>query len=528
MRIAVIGAGSSGLVTLKYLAEKFPDSEITCFEKTDSLRGCWGDQRPDFVSTSTKYSTQFSCFRKWGPETSPQRDYSEFFRGGEFGDYLEAFADHFSLRGFIRFRTQVRQVTHDGHAWQLVVAHPGQEETLTFDAVFLCTGLVNQKPPPIATPIPTTETPEGIRNKTVVVIGGGESAADVANTLARHEYGNRVYLSLRSGIRVSPRYHPIRGVPSDFLRNRLLLSFNKQARNWFGEHFVTFRIRFDQLLAQWFPHQGIKRTASEQARARRRAWDLKLKARAKGGLFNVFHNKSDDFLDAVAEERLQIIGPVVDENWQDFWDFDRTKPLRLTPDALVWSTGYQSRLAELSDGQLALKDFYLGCVHTRLPNLFLIGFARPIIGNIPTISEMQARYAAAILHNEVKLPPDVEAKQQVDWQALCTEYSAIDTNNVYPVEHIPYTDRLARELGLLPRLASLRSLTCWIKLQLVPASTTHYMDEYFDRKAVRKERVYTPVLLILLMLLLSPLNLLFILRRWVMRQTQPRPENHKE
>jgi dimethylaniline monooxygenase (N-oxide forming) len=178
-------------------------------------------------------------------------------------------------------------------------------ETLKFDAVFICTGLANQKVPLVSSSIPVTDNPEGIRDKTVVVVGGGESAADVANHLAKAEHNNKVYLSLRSGIRVSPRYHPIRGVPSDFLRNRLLISFGKGARNWVGERFVTFRIRYNRLLAKWFPHQRAGQKASEQARALRRDWDLKLKARAKGGLFNVFHNKSDDFLDAVAEKRIE-------------------------------------------------------------------------------------------------------------------------------------------------------------------------------------------------------------------------------
>ena len=47
-----------------------------------------------------------------------------------------------------------------------------------------------------------------LKNKSIVVIGGGESAVDYANRLAQPELNNEVYLSLHSGIRVSPRYHP--------------------------------------------------------------------------------------------------------------------------------------------------------------------------------------------------------------------------------------------------------------------------------------------------------------------------------
>ena len=458
MKIAVIGAGCSGLVTLKYLLDIYPAEDVRCFEKSHSVRGVWGDQRPDFVSTSTKYTTQFSCFRKWSPDVTPRQNFEEFYRGSEFGDYLEEFAAHFHLKERIRFGVELRNLEWTEGSWSLQLAENGQEERQAFDAVFLCTGLANQKAPLVSQEIPVTESPEGVCNATVVVVGGGESASDVANYLAKPEHQNTVYLSLRSGIRVSPRYHPIRGVPSDFLRNRLLMSFSKGSRNWSGEGFVTFRIRFSSLLARWFPHLQTGKTSEEQVQAFRRTWDLKLKARAKGGLFNVFHNKSDDFLDAVGEQRLHIIGPPVDENWTEYFDFDQTATLPLTPDLLVFSTGYRSRLTEFSRGRIHLKDFYQGCVHTDLPNLFLIGFARPIIGNIPSISEIQARYTTGVLSGQYSLPADVRKKQTEAWQRLCAEYRTINSDNVYPVEQFSYSDELATEMGIMPTRKTVRSL----------------------------------------------------------------------
>jgi hypothetical protein len=506
MKVAVVGAGSSGLITLKYLLDTYPAADVVCFEKTHAVRGCWGDQRPDFVSTSTKYTTQFSCFRRWEPTVGPEQRYEEFYRGAEFGDYLDAFAVHFNLKACIRFGVEVRHLAWTDGAWRLLLEEKGREERLTFDAVFLCTGLVNQKAPPGATAIPVAEDPEAIRRATVVVVGGGESAADVANYLAKPAHHNTVYLSLRSGIRVSPRYHPIRGVPSDFLRNRLLLSFGKGPRNWIGERFVTFRIRFDQLLARWFPHQHEPTDLDGRARALRRTWDLKLKARAKGGLFNVFHNKSDDFLDAVAEQRLEIIGPPVDARWTEYFDFDQTTTCRLSPDLLVWSTGYRSCLADLSDGRIHLKDFYHGCVHTDRNNLFLIGFARPIIGNIPTISEMQARYAVGVLAGKYTLPAFLKEKQEQTWGELCAEYHTIDTENVYPVEQYPYCDVLAKEMGVMPTTASVKSWRTWKNVLLTPASTTHYVDQYFDRQAIDRQQVYTPAALVVLLTLMRLLG----------------------
>jgi len=506
MKIAVVGGGCSGLVTLKYLLDTHPANDVVCFEKGHSVRGCWGDQRPDFVSTSTKYTTQFSCFRKWQLGVANGQNFEEFFRGSEFGDYLEEFAAHFRLKERIRFGVEVRHLVWEEGSWTLLTVDNGTEEHLKFDAVFLCTGLVNQKVPFDSPPIPIAEDFETVRNATVVVVGGGESAADVANHLAKPEHNNKVFLSLRSGIRVSPRYHPIRGVPSDFLRNRLLLSFGKGARNRVGERFVTFRIRFDNLLAKWFPHQVARSNSVDQARTLRREWDLKLKARAGDHLFNVFHNKSDDFLDAVAEKRLEIIGPPADDRWTDYFDFDRLTTLRIAPDVLVWSTGYRSHLADLSGGSIHLKDFHHGCIHTRLHNLFLIGFSRPIIGNIPSICEMQARYAVGVLAGKYNIPADVKERQADAWEALCAEYPTINTANVHPVEQFPYCDMLAREMGIMPTPAAVRSLGTWLKIMLIPASTTHYVDQYFDRQSIERQKVFTPFLILALLSLLRLLE----------------------
>jgi Predicted flavoprotein involved in K+ transport len=512
MKIAVIGAGCSGLVTLKYLLDVYPALDIVCFEKGHSVRGCWGDQRPDFVSTSTKYTTQFSCFRKWSPEVAPEHNFEEFYRGSEFGDYLEEFAAHFHLKERIRFGVELQHLQWIDDCWSLRLLENGKEQHVMFDAVFLCTGLVNQRVRFGSTPIPTTVDPEGICNATVVVVGGGESAADVANYLAKPEHNNTVFLSLRSGIRVSPRYHPIRGVPSDFLRNRLLLSFDKGLRNWVGERFVTFRIRFERLLARWFPHKQTSADPNDQAEALRREWDLKLKARAKGGLFNVFHNKSDDFLNAVAEKRLQIIGPPIDEQWTDYFDFDKSTTLHLSPERLVLSAGYRSQLTNLSAGTIHLKDFYYGCVHIDSHNLFLIGFARPIIGNIPSISEMQARYAVGVLSGKYALPAALREKQNEAWNLLCAEYRTINTENVFPAEQFAYCDALAQEMDILPTLGSVGSLRTWLKIMFTPASTMHYVDQYFDHQAIERQKIYMPGILIaflsLVRLLGYPLRLI--------------------
>lgn len=272
-RLAIIGGGSSGLITLKSALEALPDWEIVCFEKSDRIIGVWGNPFPGFLSTSTKYTTQFACFPVYEATTDSNGKASreEFFRDDEYGRYLEQFADAFQLRPHIRLRHSVREIrrSETGTTWQMTVCHDaddGRETIETFDQVIVCTGLTAE-PKRIDCGIPCLTVAdlhgrEGLakfHNRRIVVMGGGESAVDYACRLARPELENQVYLSLRSGIRVSPRYHPIRGVPSDFLRNRLMLSIHEDLRNRIGQRFVEWRIKYQERFERIFPPNAIRR-----------------------------------------------------------------------------------------------------------------------------------------------------------------------------------------------------------------------------------------------------------------------------
>jgi len=496
LAIAVIGAGSSGLVTLRELTRHLPHARIACFEKGNSVIGCWGRPYQGFVSTSTKYTTQFASFVRYDPVAG--HGYEEFFRDGEYGDYLEAFAEHYDLRRFIRFHCDVRRIRRGREGWLVEFDEAGNRKEEAFSHVIVCTG-VAERPRTIDSCIETLQSigdVSGVKGKTVVVIGGGESAADVANRLAEPKLGNRVHLSLRHGIRVSPRYHPIRGVPSDFLRNRLLLSIDRDLRNAIGQRFVEARIRYIEVFHRLFPG---KRSADERAARiseRRREWDLRLTKAAKDQLFNVFHNKSDGFLDAVGEGRIEIIGPPLDEHFVRYQAFGMPgSEVEVQPDLIVPMLGYESRLRDLFGGEVEVPDFYLGSIHARYEDLFLVGFARPIIGNIPSISEQQAKLIARMIAGKVARPSDIADRHQRDRARLQEVFPTINREVLYPVEMFPYCDALAGLMGTYPSLRKVKSFRRWLKIKLSPATTLHYLDEDHDPARVDNGRIYTPALL---------------------------------
>ena len=509
-RLVVIGAGSSGLISLQTACEQLPNWDICCYERTDRTTGVWGDPYAGFVSTSTKYTTQFSRFARFDGRPTGRHDFGEFFCNDEYGRYLDAFADAFHLRPHIHLRQAVTSLAPaDGGGWTLDLRDEttGDERREHADAVIVATGLAAESRAVASLPaddprlrsgrelLKATELPRGRR---LVVLGGGEFATDIAHRLADPALGNSVWLSLRSGIRVSPRYHPIRGVPSDFLRNRLMLSFHPALRNAIGEAFVRARIRFESTFARLFPGQQRRRaTEPSDEAARRRYWGQRLRRAARGGLFDRFHNKADDFLDDVAAGRLHIVGPPADDRLTTFHPFGQNgqngengqnggappaidpkliEPKLIDPDLIVPALGYRSRLADLTGDAITLADFHLGCVYAADPTLAAVGFARPILGNIPSISEMQARYVCSVLAGATAVPPNLPLHHAHERATHRQRFGELAGEAVYPVEMIPYCDRLATELGAMPRPmgSPLRRLRRWWDIQTTPATTLDY------------------------------------------------------
>lgn len=526
-RLAIIGCGSSGLITLKMAKEYLPDWELVAFEKSGSITGCWGNPYPGFVSTSTKYTTQFACFPEFSASVTADGPSAkhEFFREDEYGAYLERFADVFELRTHIELNCTVDRVEPEADGcWKVSFRRDSEQvaSTTEFDAVVFCSGLAAQ-PKPVATdkpsvPAETLCSPvglESITQKCIVVIGGGESAVDYARRLSHPSLENRVFLSLKSGVRVSPRYHPIRRVPSDFLRNRLMLSIHESLRNWIGQRFVELRIKYASAFERFFPaaaDQSAGTPLSEEVRARRKLWDMRLTAAAKDDLFNMFHNKSDDFLDAVGEERIQIVGEALDESLSSFKAFQSNEVVQVDADLVVPAIGYESSLPKFT--QLQPADFYLGCIHHRLPHAYLIGFARPIIGNIPSISEMQARLVCGQISGKFPRPADIQVLHERDQAQRRQRFKSLCLDGMYPVEMFPYCDQLARMMGIYPTISRIGSWWSWLRMQLEPASTLHYFAQSANNDskedAAKRAPIYMPSTLILLLIALLPLS-------WLMR-----------
>lgn len=288
------------------------------------------------------------------------------------------------------------------------------------------------------------------------------------------------------------------------------MSFDAGLRNTIGQRFVEFRMRCERLLNWLFPaNRHLRDSSLDETQKLRNRWSWLLTQSAKDNLFNMYHNKSDDFLEDVAQGRIRIVGGNSNPSYCNYFHFGSKDVLSVDPDLIVPAIGYRSKLQELTLGKAELKDFYMEVRHIRFDGLFAVGMTRPIIGNIPSISEIQAYYLVGQLSGRFAAPLDIESRHRRNRTEVELRFANLDTSNVYPVEMFPHCDQLAREMGCFPSLANLRSPLRYFRTMLSPATTMHY---FHDRPMPSDTApIHTPHLLTALLLLLKPLD--YVVRR---------------
>jgi uncharacterized NAD(P)/FAD-binding protein YdhS len=145
MKVAIIGAGPSGLSSIKSCVEE--NLEPVCFERETSLGGLWKFSEVEghssvYKSTVINTSKEMSCFSDF---PVPKR-FSVFMQHNEVMEYLQLYSSNFNLYKYITFNTKVIQIqkaddySYSGK-WQVKYQTQGSDvEMRSFDAVMVCTG----------------------------------------------------------------------------------------------------------------------------------------------------------------------------------------------------------------------------------------------------------------------------------------------------------------------------------------------------------------------------------------------------
>lgn len=149
MRVAIIGAGASGLTSIKCCKDE--GLEPVCFEQEDSIGGLWyftEEERHSSVYRSTVINTskEMMCFSDF----PIPKEYPPFMHHQLIMKYLHLYAKEFDLYKCIRFRIKVVDLKkapdfEDSGKWEILFQeldgkNPDAVNKEVYDAVMLCVG----------------------------------------------------------------------------------------------------------------------------------------------------------------------------------------------------------------------------------------------------------------------------------------------------------------------------------------------------------------------------------------------------
>ncbi len=215
-RICVIGAGPSGLVATKTLAEAGLDP--VCIDMSSVVGGQWVIDNPNgrsaaYHSLHTNTPRRMSRFSDFEiPE-----DWPEFLPAGRVVEWLQSYVEHFGLQPRLRLRTEVVHAAPVGEqGWKVQSrTEDGVVADELFDGIVVASGTYWQPRCPDwaraftgdllhAQSYRSPREPIDLSGKNVVVVGIGNTACEVAVEIARGGAGS-VTLSARSGTWIIPK-----------------------------------------------------------------------------------------------------------------------------------------------------------------------------------------------------------------------------------------------------------------------------------------------------------------------------------
>ena len=219
-RVAIVGAGVTGLATLKNSLEEGFDA--TVFESRQTIGGVWKYTNTQDLSVLESTVSNLSRYNNSYTDFPYPADAPAFPSAQEVHNYLDSYAEHFCLSSHICLGTSVMRITRNKEdtQWTVYIRRgTGPETAEDFDKVALCTGEWGKPKMPTIPGIEgfkgqvmhtqSFKKPADFDGKSVVVLGIGNSAADISTALVGH--AKKIYLAHRSGVHLVsfPRCSPL-------------------------------------------------------------------------------------------------------------------------------------------------------------------------------------------------------------------------------------------------------------------------------------------------------------------------------
>jgi hypothetical protein len=201
-----------------------------------------------------------------------------------------------------------------------------------------------------------------------------------------------------------------------------------------------------------------------------------------------FYSKSDDFIYDIMEGRLTVHPKIlhIDGKIIHFENGDCFEA-----DLVVSCSGYQTEFPFLDrhvDGRDLFKNVFLPGIST----LGFIGFARPEIGAMPPIAELQSRWLEAVLSGRAVLPSQEQMKAAMEQDNRKAKQTKVFAERLtHSVRFISYMDEIAGLAGYGIRYQRLlRDPKLLLRVLFGPALPAHYwLSQEGDKYAWVREYI---------------------------------------
>ena len=454
----VVWAGPGGIVATKELLEN-GISDVVCLERANHIGGIFAGAYDSLTLTS---SCAFSMFSDhWIGDGNEHH----FWTKQEAVAYWQSYAVRFGVLDHLRFGVEVLQAHQLGSGWRL---HLAGGEVIYCQHLVVATGNNSfENLPEWADRLTEVEWMHSkdyrnslsFKDRRVLVVGGGESAADITLEIAR--VAQQTWVSLRHAPGwILPRHRGT--MASDIATHRGLYGLPRD----FGS----------TLSGLILEHEDLENNPVNTAAAM-----LNRRIRGAHGIWSTFGTKNFSLPEAIAHHGCQVIGEISDVaqggrrlchsdgEWLD------------NIDIVLFCTGYRGHTPFLpqslqhADPRQLFKHMLDPCHGS---SLAWIGAARPGFGSQFPIMEMQARYFALLATGKLQLPEQdlMRFTMQADADRHISQFghNAKRIRNLVDYHH--YMDSMARLIGCEPPLwrSFFLEPKLWLHMVYGPTQATQF------------------------------------------------------
>ncbi len=402
MDVCIIGAGWSGLYACKYALENGLTPIV--LERRDDFGGVWNySERSD---TTTVMKSTISSSSRMVTEASDffmDERVGEFMHHEEIIDYLRSYIAHFELHPHLKFGCEVKNVEKSDGRWRVTYEQSGKTQEIFVDRIAVCAGLHN-KQREIGQPVSNfsgkiqhsgdikqVDSNEYTDDDHVIVYGGGETASDLIDLLVHsrakvtwairggQHFLRKTAFQQRQGVGQFDKHH----FALDLIASPLINGISALSKNAPGRRFIADWLSTGSVFK--FQGHGIDVWKNEHKYAQQ------------------FFNKNGHSVEHVHSGRVIAENEIVAVA-DDKVSFKSGNTRQYSH--IICCFGYQFHCPFLPEAYQSgnLEDLYQFVFPTHDPTIAFLGFARPIIGSIPLVTEMQCLWAFRVFAGKINLP----------------------------------------------------------------------------------------------------------------------------